>query len=238
MNKIDFVADDLINKIIQNVYTENNKLPTERELVKHYNLPRYTIREALKKLESIGYIYKVQGSGIFVGNAVHNNTLMYNSMMQSKFKEIRSEIIYFKKITTTYELSNIFNNSSPTFWEFKRIRIIDSQKVQIEKTFLPTTLFPHLTKKDVISSIHTYVSSLGFNISHLITEYSAINLSLEDAKLLEAKRGTAVTKVRNRGYLDTNAIFELSESLNLNYSCSYVIDYNWNMHEHRKKIEK
>ena len=236
MSNIDFVTDDLINNIIQNVYQKDNyKLPTEREMAEMYNVSRYTIRKAVEKLENIGYVYKVQGSGIFVGDAIHNNTFMYNSMTQNKFNEIRSEIIYFKETPINPELSQKCNVPPTAFWEFKRVRIIDSQKLQVEITTLPKILFPDFNIEIAKTSIHNYVSSLGFEISHLHTEYSAVNLSAEDALLLESKRGVAATKIINRGYLKNNIVFEFSESLNLNYSCSYINDYNWNIHKLRKE---
>jgi len=234
MKKIDFIIDDIMNKITQKKYEAGQKIPTERELAIKYNVSRHTVREALKKLESIGYIYKVQGSGIFISDSIHYNTLIYNSLTQKKSSDISSKVLYFKEIIADEELSEIFNISSMSkLWEFKRVRIADYRKVQIEISIMPQELFPKLTSKLIEGSIHDYVHSCNYKISHFITEYRSINISKEDAQLLDCKKGTAVTKIRNRGYLKNGLIFEITESINLDYSCCYINDYNIDMHNYR-----
>ncbi|GJM69712.1 hypothetical protein HMSSN036_19280 [Paenibacillus macerans] len=64
MNKKEFVINDLLSKIYQN-YFPDWKLPTERELAAQYNVSRYTIQEAIKKLKDMGMVNVIQGSGIF-----------------------------------------------------------------------------------------------------------------------------------------------------------------------------
>jgi GntR family transcriptional regulator, arabinose operon transcriptional repressor len=46
--------------------SHNARVPSEPELVKHYNLSRNTIRQAMKELENEGYLYRVRGKGTFV----------------------------------------------------------------------------------------------------------------------------------------------------------------------------
>ncbi|MCF2650278.1 MULTISPECIES: GntR family transcriptional regulator [Niallia] len=61
MKKRDFIAEDILSKIYQNKYRAGEKIPTERELAKHYDVSRYTVREALKKLVNIGCVKIIQG---------------------------------------------------------------------------------------------------------------------------------------------------------------------------------
>ncbi|BCZ46216.1 GntR family transcriptional regulator [Clostridium gelidum] len=235
VKKIDFIVDDIMNKITQKKYTPGEKILTERELAEKYSVSRHTVREALKKLESIGYIYKIQGSGIFISDSIHYNALIYNSLTQKKFSDINSKVLYFKETIADHELAEMFNiEYMSKLWGFKRIRIADSQKVQIETSLMPKELFPKLTAKTVEKSIHDYVQSCNYKISHFITEYRSINISKEDAELLDCKKGTAVTKIKNRGYLKNGIVFEITESLNLDYSCCYINDYNSDMHKYRQ----
>lgn len=75
MKKRQFVADDLLSKIYQNKYAPGEKLPTERALATHYQVSRYTIRKAIKKLINIGSVQVVQGSGIFVTKTIRESPL-------------------------------------------------------------------------------------------------------------------------------------------------------------------
>ena len=94
MKKKEFVAQDLLTKIYQNLY-KDYKLPTERELALKYNVSRHTVREALKKLNNIGIIEIIQGSGIFINRKFHQSPLIYNSITEKKYNQIKSKIIYF-----------------------------------------------------------------------------------------------------------------------------------------------
>ncbi|MCT2344738.1 GntR family transcriptional regulator [Bacillales bacterium AN1005] len=238
MKKRDFIAEDILSKIYQNKYKAGEKLPTERELSNLYTVSRYTIREALKKLVNIGCIKVIQGSGIFVAETRYKSPLIYNSLTEKKFKDIHSKIMYFKKIQPNQELEKIFDLHmvpNKKLWEFKRIRIVDFQKMQIETSVLPCSYFPDLNEEEIKKSVHDYVQQCGLIISHFITTYRAINISKEDADLLNCKKGSAAMKIINRGILENGKVFEYSEMINLDYSVSYFTPFNRHKHEYRKK---
>lgn len=236
MKKKDFIADDILSKIYQNKYKVGEKIPTERSLANHYEVSRHTIREALKKLVNIGCIYIVQGSGAFVNETKYKSPLIYNSLTEKKFKDIQSKIIYLKKITPDINLDKIFDISGKEkeLWEYKRVRIVDSQKVQIETTRLPYNYFPYLNEEELKNSIHDYVQKCDYKISHFITSYNSINISKEDAELLNCKKGLAVMRIINRGILQNGKVFEYSELINLDYSVSYFTPFNLHSHKYRK----
>ncbi|MGO5012188.1 GntR family transcriptional regulator [Niallia sp. Sow4_A1] len=236
MKKKDFIAEDILSKIYQNKYKAGEKIPTERELAKHYEVSRYTIREALKKLVNIGCVKIIQGSGIFVNETRYKSPLIYNSLTERKFKDIQSKIVYFKKIEADHALEKIFDISGrkTKVWEYKRVRIVDFQKMQIETTRLPCAYFPDLEEEAVKNSVHEYVQQCGYQISHFITTYSAINVSKEDAELLNCKKGVAAMKIFNRGILQNGTVFEYSEMINLDYSVSYFTPFNRYSHQYRK----
>ena len=239
MNKIDFIFEDLLNKIIKKEYKQDEKLPTERDLTIHYNVSRHTVREALSRLSKINCIYKVQGSGNFVNSLEHINTLLYNSLTNKKFKEIRSIVTDFKKKSATSEQANILGiKENEDILEFIRIRIADYKNIQIEHTIVPFKLFPNLKKEILENSFHNYVISIGYKISHTLTEYSAVNLTKKEAELLSCKSGIAAIKIKNRGYLTNNEIFEYTESINLDYKCSYITHYDYKTHNFRKQNQQ
>ncbi|GKQ42374.1 GntR family transcriptional regulator [Companilactobacillus sp. RD055328] len=65
-NKYEVVEHDIKEKILSGVYKVNDRLPTESELMKTYNVSRYTIRHAIGELENDHYVYRIQGGGMFV----------------------------------------------------------------------------------------------------------------------------------------------------------------------------
>ncbi|MDQ7862157.1 winged helix-turn-helix domain-containing protein [Peribacillus frigoritolerans] len=64
--KYRMVVEQMEKEILDGKYTLNTKLPTEEELMKKFDVSRNTIRKAINILVEQGYIYQVQGSGIFL----------------------------------------------------------------------------------------------------------------------------------------------------------------------------
>lgn len=64
--KYEIVKQTLRKEIINGQYQINEKLPTESELMKRFNVSRYTVRRAVGDLENEHYIYRIQGGGMFV----------------------------------------------------------------------------------------------------------------------------------------------------------------------------
>lgn len=60
------VKEKLKNQITFGPYKINDKLPTETELMEKFSVSRYAVRKALIELQNERFIYKVQGSGMYV----------------------------------------------------------------------------------------------------------------------------------------------------------------------------
>ncbi|MBQ4093227.1 MAG: GntR family transcriptional regulator, partial [Firmicutes bacterium] len=56
----------LVEKITCGEWKPNERIPTEQELCRRYDLSRITVRDALALLTKDGYIYRKQGKGSFV----------------------------------------------------------------------------------------------------------------------------------------------------------------------------
>lgn len=69
------IYDDLLRKIKTGVYAQNDKLPTEHELMGLYGVSRVTAITALNLLRDNGYIVRVPRVGSIVrGNANRGET--------------------------------------------------------------------------------------------------------------------------------------------------------------------
>ena len=234
MKKKEFVAQNLLTKIYQNKY-KDHKLPTERELAEKYNVSRHTIREALKKLNNIGIIQIIQGSGIFINQKFHQSPLVYNSITEKKYNQIKSKIVYFIIRKADKEEKQIFDlKDEELIWEFQRIRIVDYKMTQIETSKLPVYLFKDLDKSDIEYSIQKYVKNKKMKISHHMTTYEAVLISKEQAGLLNCKKGIPAMKILNRGILENGLVSIYSEIIDIDYSCTYFIPFNKQNHMFRQ----
>ncbi len=60
------VVDDILQRLQTKELSVGSKLPSERELAKHFSISRASVREALSILKSLGLIDIKQGDGAFI----------------------------------------------------------------------------------------------------------------------------------------------------------------------------
>ncbi len=233
MNKTDFIIQDIISKIYQRRF-KDNKLPTQREMAKQYNVSRFTIQKVVDQLFQMGVVDVIQGSGIFIREKIIKNPLVFNSLTKSPYTKIDSKVLDFHRRSATKEEAMIFQMDSDV-WEFTRARFVDYKLEQVEKSCLPVRLFPDLTVEDARKSIQGYVESQGYKISYYLTQYIPTVVTKEDAELLLCKKGTPAMKIQNRGFLRNGQVYEISEILAIDYSVSYIRPFDRERHSQRLK---
>ncbi|MGZ0749830.1 GntR family transcriptional regulator [Kluyvera sp. CHPC 1.2972] len=227
MKKKEFVTQDLLSKIYQQHSEGPRKLPPERQLAEEYGVSRFTIRQALEKLASIGVVRIVQGSGIWINEQTRSNPLVYNSITEKRFDQMRYRMVSLHKKRPEREDQQIFGLTDDDFiWQFCRLRFVDDVATQIEISRMPAALFSDLNQEVIERSLQQYVLSKGLQISHLLTSYRAVSVSREQSVLLGCKKGSPAMHINNRGILDGGRVYEISDIIDINYSCTYVIPHN------------
>ena len=225
-NKSKLVFEDMLSKILVGHYKVNEKLPTERELSQIYSVSRHIIRSSLNSLERINFIRRVQGSGNFV-NPNPSPAFRYNSFLSKRRKDITSKILSFELRKANDDEKSLFNlHNDLMVWDFVRLRLVESIITRSEHTIMPHHLFPNLSKAVVENSIYEYINKEGYTIMKVITEFSPINLSKEDSEILYCKKGKAAMKIKNIGLLTNGRLFEITNSIDINYSCTFISDFN------------
>lgn len=169
----------------------------------------------------------VQGSGIWINEQARNNPLVYNSITEKRFDQIRFRLISLHKKRPDRDEQQIFGLTDDSFiWQFCRLRFVDEEAVQIEISRMPAADFADLNQQIIESSLQQYVLGKGYQISHMLTTYRAVNVSREQAALLGCKKGSPAMHISNRGILDGGRVYEISDIIDINYTCTYVIPHN------------
>lgn len=80
--------DNIKEMIVTNVWGENEKIPSVRELSEELMLNPNTVQKAYRELERDGYIYTVSGKGSFVSGkgAIRRDPAMVNEL-KNKVRE-------------------------------------------------------------------------------------------------------------------------------------------------------
>ena len=234
MIKREFVIQDLLSKIYIDQFPDR-KLPNQRQMAKDYGVSRYTIQEALKIIEEMGVINQVQGSGVFVNKNWKKNPMIFNSLSRVPYKRIKSKMRSLTKRLANHEERQVFQlEEGEEIWIYERIRSANYVIQQIETSKMPVKLFSKITKEIVEGSVQKFVTRSGYKISHYITNYSPVILNKQEAEIFFCKKGAPGMKIQNRGLLEGNKVFIISELIAIDYSVSYIRPYEAEIHRDQK----
>ena len=88
------ISRQMISRILSEKLRPGDKLPPEREMAEQMNVNRNTLREALRKLETLGLLSVRQGDGIYVLDYRDSGNLELLKHILLSRKEKTAEIIY------------------------------------------------------------------------------------------------------------------------------------------------
>ncbi|NFB22079.1 trehalose operon repressor, partial [Clostridium botulinum] len=208
------IYNEISNKIENNKIQSGEKLSSENEMMKEYNVSRDTIRKALNLLESNGYIQKVKGKGSFV---LDINKFDFPVSGLTSFKELSTrmgvesntlvkELKLIKPDNFLMKQLNLSKNDD--VWKVIRVREIDNKKIILDKDFFNKKYVPLLTKDICENSIYEYLENeLGLKISFAKKEITVQQATQEDKSYLDFENYNMIVVVKNYIYLDDMSLF-------------------------------
>ena len=144
----------LAQRILDKEWNEGDRLPTEFELCKQYGVSRITVRQALAELEKECLVTRKQGVGTFVTvpQIEQNLTSFYSFSEEFKKRGLtpRNEVVEFQLVKPDPKVQKALKlREGHNVYYLKRLRYADETLMAIELTYLPTHLFPGLTRRDL-----------------------------------------------------------------------------------------
>ncbi|QXE17637.1 GntR family transcriptional regulator [Clostridium sp. 001] len=136
------IRDSIINEI----YKDGEKIPSESEFVEKYSITRTTIRKAISNLVNEGLLYKVHGKGTFVSL----RKTKYNVWNFSGFTDYitkRQETPVSKVLE-----SKIINEGGEKFFKLVRARGVEKENhicwLTLDTSITPLSVFHDINKYD------------------------------------------------------------------------------------------
>ncbi|WP_086350623.1 GntR family transcriptional regulator [Candidatus Enterococcus clewellii] len=219
MAKYHEISTELIKEIVDGKYKERGKLPTEKELSLHFNTSRNTIRSAINLLTDEGYVYKVQGSGIYLRPVNFDESTNLNLIkgFSSEHQEETSKIkiLDLEIIQATAEIAEELNcKIGEPLYYLKRVRFVDDEPVRVERSYYRQEIVPYLGKEIARESIYNYLTqNLKLQIGFADRKIQADYLSKDDAQLLGLAENDPALIVNEKIYLANGQIVILGEGV-------------------------
>ena len=203
--KYKLIVDEIERDILDGKYNSIGKLPTEEELVATYGVSRTTVRKAIGILSSKGYIYQVQGSGIFIRESILKGYISLETLKgftrDFPNREIESKVINIEVIQADEKLYYV-----------KRLRIIDGNTFSMEYSYYNKDIIPYLNEEIAKSSIYSYIlDDLKLNIGFADKLIYADKMDEESAKYLGLAMDDPALVIDNTVFLNNGNIFEVSK---------------------------
>ncbi|TVQ04610.1 MAG: GntR family transcriptional regulator [Balneolaceae bacterium] len=155
------ISQWLRKQIDEGIFKPEQKLPSENDLAKKFDVSRVTIRRALQSLESESIIYRCQGLGSFVsdGRATHNLVKLtdFNEDMARAGLVPSSEVKHFGAVNAPDWLAEILHiDNGCKVLRIDRLRLGNGSPVAYDITWLPVFYGQLLNEKQLeVSTIYS-----------------------------------------------------------------------------------
>lgn len=213
------IADILEQNIRDGLFNETKKLPTEEALMNRFEVSRNTIRKVISQLVNRGYIFQVQGSGMFLRETSVTDYINLGSLRgltkNLVSQNIETKVLELEIIDADEEIAERMQCDVGTRLYFlKRLRIVDGKPFSIEISYFKKDIIPYLNEEIALSSVYSYfIEDLRLNIGFADKVISCEKVNKENAQLLEINEGDPALLIENTVHLVNGTIFELSQSM-------------------------
>lgn len=213
------IADCLEQEILDGKFDEKKKLPTEEELLKNFEVSRNTIRKAITQLVNRGYIYQVQGSGMFLREKSVTDYINLGSLrgltkdLSSKrieTKVLELHVIEADKVTAKQLRCEV----GVKLYYIKRLRIVDKEPFSIEISYFKKDIVRYLNEDIATNSVYSYlIEDLQLNIGFADKVINCEKIDETSARLLQVNAMDPALIIENTVCLTNGTIFEISKSI-------------------------
>lgn len=170
------------------------KLPSEFELMKDFNVSRVTIRGAISELVTDGLLVRSQGKGTFVApqkklQSANDTTGLTDSCRQAG-KVLKSQVLSVEYAYPTHADSEFLAvDESQQVIEIKRLRYIDGHPSILETLYFPRK-YDFLLHENLEGSVFSILHAHGITVHNSRRTLEISNASSNEAGLLEIKRNS------------------------------------------------
>jgi GntR family transcriptional regulator len=216
------VAGELRAEILSGKFAARDQFPTESELCQRYGVSRFTIREALRRLQSEGLIARKRGSGTVVQPAAARGGTLHQplSNVGELLQYARDTQVSFSRDgrgpLPRAVSEQIGDDTSGNWTCFRGARLHEGD----DRPIATTEAYFHEMLDDAIDRLDLSAGTLfsqieqlaGVSIGKVNQDIQAVSASTEVANALGIKRGAAVLRIM-RCYLNAKGrLFEISVS--------------------------
>ncbi len=212
------VVKQLAAEIAQGRIGPGDRLPGERELCRHFNVSRVTIRRALSELRERGLIEAESSRGWFVTSVTlgePNRLMSFSEMARSRGLVPASRVLgSVVRGTTIEEAEQLGVAPGSEIFDLERVRLLDGVAVALEHSRLPLQVAPDLPSADLArGSLYEVLRRAGVTPTRADYVLQAVRAEAHHAEGLQVEIGAPLLLASARSFDDAGRAIELSTSI-------------------------
>ena len=209
----------LKKKIESSEWPVGSQIPTEEDLCKIFNVSRATVRNAVMELVRQGYLKRQQGKGTFV----QRNIVSEGLSMITSFREILFEkgLKFSTKVLARTVMMPIDDMDiklrvprDKHIIYIKRLRLIDTEPVLLQESYIPYHICPLLLEEDVEtqSLFELFEKKYGIKITRVQNHIEVTYLNADEARLIGLPEASAAILL-NQYFYSGDTVFMYTRSI-------------------------
>ena len=223
------IADIVITRVYDGIYPLGNQLPSARELSDEFQCNRHTIRRALDLVESENLIYRRQGRGTFVVDALPKR--QPKTELSIGLIDISHALgsrppcqLLSSTVQPAQEIANqlqIDEDAEVIF--IHRLRFINKLPAIVEYIYIPLALTPTLQEFDLSLSLRKIMKE-EFGLQRLRNDvvFESVLSTAYISELLDLPVGSAMMLEKRTSFSVNDVISEYSEHIYRGDQFSFV----------------
>lgn len=195
-----------------------DQLPTEQQLAVTFGVSTMTVRRALQALINAKRVVGIRGKGTFVaepGLTKHMTLASFTESMRAAGRTARAEVLSAAVAAAKDESATELGIApdSPVY-TIERLRFGDDTALCIDRSRLPSDIFPNLLGNDLSGSLYEILRRrYGVDLTRASSRVSAVRPSAHDAELLGITTNQPCLRVVARASLADGRVAEVTTSL-------------------------
>ena len=211
------IARTIATQIANGEIARGSRLMSERDLGKHFNVSRDTIRRALLELQERGLIEAEGARGWFVTSALGEpNALMgFSEMARARGLKPQSRVLKAQtRPATLDEAERLGIAPGAKLFDVERIRLLDDVPVAHERSRVVFDLAPDIARADFeTASLYDELRKYGVVAHSADYVLQAAAADDREAELLDVVIGAPLLIATATAHMQTGKAMELSHSI-------------------------
>lgn len=190
----------LLDEIRAGNWKLNDRIPSEDELSRTYNISKITVRQAINNLTSDGYLMKIQGKGTFVTSVMPVVGVAMRTIFTEEMfgKEVKAEKeILFRGINEpAQDIRSYLKTSGDIYYILSR-RLLNGHPAYFDESFIPYSITPEINSLDLRqTSLYFFLQEKALKkIFKVIQTVEVSQATADSAKYLDLSEGVPVLVV-------------------------------------------